>query len=113
MLKRFIALFMAVMAVAIHADYLDEGFAAPPIQSRPQTWWHWIDCNITKEGIKADIDAMYKAGIGGFTILDIGQGIPEGDVKTLSPQWFGRCHDRQKPRCLPERRRRQCRTFSP
>ena len=44
--------------------------------------------SITKEGIKADIDAMYEAGIGGFTILDIGQGIPEGDVKTLSPQWF-------------------------
>ena len=88
MLKRFIALFMAVMAVAIHADYLDEGFAAPPMQARPQTWWHWIDCNISKEGIKADIDAMYEAGLGGFTILDIGQGIPDGDVKTLSPQWF-------------------------
>ena len=88
MLKRCIVLLLAVMALAIHADYLDEGFAAPPIQARPQTWWHWIDCNITKEGIKADIDAMYEAGIGGFTILDIGQGIPEGDVKTLSPQWF-------------------------
>ena len=88
MLKRFIALFMAVMAVAIHADYLDEGFAAPPMQAKPQTWWHWLDYNISKEGIKADIDAMYEAGLGGFTILDIGQGIPEGDVKTLSPQWF-------------------------
>ena len=32
MLKRFITLFMAVMAVAIHADYLDEGFAAPPMR---------------------------------------------------------------------------------
>ena len=58
MLKRFIALFMAVMAVAIHADYLDEGFAAPPMQAKPQTWWHWLDYNISKEGIKADIDAI-------------------------------------------------------
>jgi hypothetical protein len=57
MLKRFIALFMAVMAIAIHADYLDEGFAAPPMQAKPQTWWHWLDYNISKEGIKADIDA--------------------------------------------------------
>ena len=88
MLKRFIALFMAVMAVAIHADYLDEGFAAPPMQAKPQTWWHWLDYNISKEGIKADIDAMYEAGLGGFTILDIGQGLPDGDIKTLSPEWF-------------------------
>ena len=88
MLKRFIALLMAVMAVAIHADYLDDGFAAPPMQAKPQTWWHWLDYNISKEGIKADIDAMYEAGLGGFTILDIGQGLPDGDIKTLSPEWF-------------------------
>ena len=88
MLKRFIALLMAIMAVAIHADYLDDGFAAPPMQAKPQTWWHWLDYNISKEGIKADIDAMYEAGLGGFTILDIGQGLPDGDIKTLSPEWF-------------------------
>ena len=88
MLKKTLTLLALLAAIGLFADYLDDGFAAPPVQARPQTWWHWMNCNITKEGIKADIDAMYKAGIGGFTILDISEGIPEGSVKTASPEWF-------------------------
>ncbi|MBR5840795.1 MAG: hypothetical protein IKZ84_19825, partial [Victivallales bacterium] len=88
MLKKSLTFLLILICLGLRADYLDDGFAAPPVQARPQTWWHWMNCNITKEGIKADIDAMYKAGVGGFTILDIAEGIPEGDVKTASPEWF-------------------------
>ena len=88
MLKKSLTFLLILICLGLRADYLDDGFAAPPVQARPQTWWHWMNCNITKEGIKADIDAMYKAGVGGFTILDISEGIPEGDVKTASPEWF-------------------------
>ena len=63
MLKKTLTLLALIAAIGLFADYLDDGFAAPPVQARPQTWWHWMNCNITKEGIKKDIDAMYKAGI--------------------------------------------------
>ena len=88
MLKKSLTFLLVLICLGLRADYLDDGFAAPPNQAKPQTWWHWMNCNITKEGIKADIDAMHKAGVGGFTILDIAEGIPEGDVKTASPEWF-------------------------
>ena len=58
------------------------------MESLPRTWWHWIDGNITEEGITADLEAMRKVGIGSATILDITSGLPKGPVKTLSPRWY-------------------------
>lgn len=69
-------------------------FKNPPSSAKPHVWWHWMNGNITHEGITADLEAMQKAGIGGATVLDIGmytgQGIktPIGSVKTLSSEWF-------------------------
>lgn len=81
---------LAVMffAVGVFAGELAAGFKAPPLSAWPQTWWHWLDGNISREGIKADLTAMKKAGIGGATILDISGALPPGPVKTLSPEWF-------------------------
>jgi len=55
----------------VSTDYLKEGFANPPQQSRPQVWWHWIDGNITKDGIKKDLEWMKRIGIGGFHHFDV------------------------------------------
>jgi hypothetical protein len=72
-------------------------FASPPASARPQVWWHWVNGSITKEGIKADLEAMKKAGVGGGHIFDVGlfdaynrgQSItpPAGPVKYNSPEW--------------------------
>lgn len=50
----------------------EAAFVNPPRQARPQVWWHWIDGNISKEGIKADLEWMHRAGIGGFHQFDAG-----------------------------------------
>ncbi len=42
------------------ADTLDQGFANPPAGARPHTWWHWMNCNVTREGITADLEAMAR-----------------------------------------------------
>ena len=34
-------------------------------ENRPETWFHFIDGNVSKEGIVADLDAIRDAGIGG------------------------------------------------
>jgi hypothetical protein len=69
-------------------DALRHSFIAPPSSSAPQTWWHWMDGNITKEGITADLEAMNRIGLGGATILDVSYTVPAGKVKTLSPEWY-------------------------
>jgi hypothetical protein len=66
---------------------LEKRFADPPDSARPHTWWHWMNGNVTKEGITADLEAMKKEGIGGAQIFNVDCGIPAGPVEFMSPQW--------------------------
>ena len=49
-----------------------ECFAEPPSEARPRVWWHWEDGNITKEGIRKDLEWMKRIGIGGYHHFDAG-----------------------------------------
>ena len=51
---------------------LVKDFQAPPKTARPQVWWHWMDGNVSKEGIRKDIEWMKRNGIGGFHQFDAG-----------------------------------------
>ena len=51
---------------------LAKAFATPAKAARPQVWWHWMDGNVSKEGIRKDIEWMKRAGIGGFHQFDAG-----------------------------------------
>ena len=66
---------------------LKQGFAAPPDSVRPWVYWVWMDGNLTKEGITADLEAMKRAGIGGMIIMEVNVGIPQGPVEFMSPVW--------------------------
>jgi hypothetical protein len=66
---------------------LEAGFRNPPQSAKPHTWWHWMDGNITREGLTADLEAMKRAGIGGAQMFHVSQGIPPGPVGYNSPQW--------------------------
>lgn len=68
-------------------DPLVRAFRNPPASAKPHTWWHWMDGNITKAGIKADLQAMQEAGIGGAHIFDVGQGVPSGPIAYNSQEW--------------------------
>src|SRR5262245_29023100 len=69
------------------ADSLEDGFKSPPVSARPHTWWHWMNGNVTREGITADLEAMKRVGIGGAQIFNASEGIPPGSAKFLSPEW--------------------------
>jgi hypothetical protein len=69
------------------ADSLEAGFQSPPDSAKPQTWWHWMNGNVTKEGITADLEAMKQIGLGGAEIFNADCGIPPGPVKFNSPEW--------------------------
>ena len=69
---------------------LEAGFRNPPESARPWVYWFWLDGNITKEGITADLEAMQRVGLGGALWMwggGVGEGV-KGPVKFLSPQWW-------------------------
>ena len=43
-------------------EALERGFLSPPNSAKPRVWWHWMNGNITKEGIKLDLEWMHEGG---------------------------------------------------
>ncbi|HEX4083891.1 MAG TPA: glycosyl hydrolase, partial [Chthoniobacteraceae bacterium] len=70
------------------ADPLAAGFALPPPSAKPTVLWHWIDDNVSKEGITADFEHMKRVGIGGVVLAWAHVRVPMGQVKFASSQWF-------------------------
>jgi len=73
------------------ASELEDGFRQPPPDARPFTWWHWLDGNITREGITKDLEGMARIGLGGAYMFNAGRGAavwPEGSVRFLQPDWL-------------------------
>ncbi len=71
-------------------DPLQSGFANPPQSARPLVWWHWMNGNITKEGIQLDLEWMHRVGIGGFQNFDAALATPQVVDKRLAymtPEW--------------------------
>ena len=66
------------------SDPLRQGFMHPPDEARPWVYWVWMDGNLSREGITADLEAMKRAGIGGMIIMEVNVGIPQGPTKFMS-----------------------------
>lgn len=58
------------LAAPASADDLTDGFRNPPQSARPRVWWHWMNGNVTKDGIDKDLDWMARMGIGGVQNFD-------------------------------------------
>jgi len=86
---RIISLLL-ILTSAVIAQDLRQGFLTPPQEARPRVWWHWMNGNITKDGIRKDIEWMNRAGIGGFHNFEAGMSTPQVIEKRLSymsPEW--------------------------
>ena len=81
------ALLLLTASGARTTDLLAAGFRTPPASVRPHTWWHWMNGNVTKEGITADLKAMKQVGIGGAQMFTVDQDIPAGPAKYAGPKW--------------------------
>jgi len=86
-MQLLVAAIFASMHLSTGQFDLSTGFRNPPASAKPHNWWHWMNGNITRQGITADLEAIKQAGIGGAHILDAGQGIPAGPIKCNSPEW--------------------------
>ena len=85
--------FVAVAACALAqkpAGDLESGFQNPPDSAKPRVWWHWMNGNVTKEGITADLEWMKRVGIAGMQMFDGDMGVPQFTEKRLvwmTPEW--------------------------
>ena len=70
-----------IMAGTASAGQLEKRFASPPDSSRPFVFWYWMNGNISKEGIRADLDSFVKAGVGGAYLMNIGMAFPPGAIR--------------------------------
>jgi (4-O-methyl)-D-glucuronate---lignin esterase len=71
-------------------DELMTGFVTPPGTARPRAWWHWMNGNITQDGIRKDMEWMQRVGIGGLQNFDANLFTPQIVDKRLvymTPEW--------------------------
>ncbi len=68
-------------------DFLKEGFLNPPDSSRPGVYWYFMDGNLDRKAMTADLESMKKAGLGYVLFLEVNVGVPRGKVDFLSDEW--------------------------
>lgn len=68
---------------------LEQGFINPPDDALPRVWWHWMNGNVTLDGIRKDLDWMHRSGIGGFQNFNVGmtQQVVEKRLIPFEPGW--------------------------
>jgi hypothetical protein len=92
MKKQILIAMLALCIVACAApvpvkDNLANGFVRPPDSARPWVYWFWLNSNITREGVTADLEAMKRVGIGGVLIMEVDQGAPVGPAAFMGAEW--------------------------
>lgn len=69
---------------------METDFMNPPESARPRVWWHWMNGNVTQEGIQNDLEWMQRIGIGGFQNFDAALMTPqivEQRLIYMTPEW--------------------------
>src|SRR5437764_5574340 len=80
----------AIAQTTASNDSLYKNFLTPPNAAKPRVWWHWMNGNITKDGIRKDLEWMHRAGVGGFQNFDASLLTPQIVEKRLTfmtPEW--------------------------
>ena len=87
-MKKLTALLLLLASVVCHAQSLKQADEL----SRPWTFWYWMYGAVSAEGIRADLQAMKDAGLGGCYLMPI-RGVQErpeynGEAQQLSPRFW-------------------------
>jgi len=68
-------------------DTVADNFITPPNSAKPWVYCFWLEGNVTKEGITADLEAMQRSGVGGLLFMDGDMGNPPGPHRFMSESW--------------------------
>ena len=90
-MRRLLAFMLILLAgFSSFGQDLYEKFQNPPSSSRPLVWWHWMNGNITPDGLRKDILWMNDVGVAGFHIFDANFDTPQivpTRLEYMSGQW--------------------------
>ena len=73
----------AVAPAGGSVDPLRSGFNDPPNAARPRVWWHWLNGNVTVDGIDKDLEWLSRIGVGGVQNFDANLTTPQIVEKRL------------------------------
>ena len=65
---------------------LAKRFENPPDSARPGVYWYFMDGNLNREEMTADLESMKEAGIGNLVFLEVNVGVTRGPVDFMSEQ---------------------------
>lgn len=71
-------------------EQVRQNFGSPPDSAKPRVWWHWMDGNVTEEGIEQDLSWMHRIGIGGVQNFDVALYTPkvvQRQISFMTPPW--------------------------
>ncbi|HBB91356.1 MAG TPA: glycosyl hydrolase [Bacteroidales bacterium] len=68
-------------------DPIRQSFLTPPDSARPGVYWYFMDGNLDRQAMTADLESMKQAGIGYVLFLEVNVGVPRGKVDMLSDEW--------------------------
>jgi len=92
------AIALAATFAAPAAPDPEEVFRNPPQSAKTGVWWHWMGCNVSKEGIVKDLDWFKETGIGAATIFGMAdvcspwatkiKNSPNEGLIAFTPEWW-------------------------
>ena len=66
--------------------------AGEALGNRPWVYWYWLDANVTRAGILADLDAMHEVGVEGIFLFNVNGAsdstLVSPAVESQTPLWW-------------------------
>lgn len=88
----FLSVLWLACGTTLTAQISVEQFQQPVPDTHVIAWWHWLNGNITRDGITRDLEAMKAVGIHQATFLNVWRDMPDADVpqkaRFNSPEWW-------------------------
>jgi len=86
-LLKIIALLSVLSFSVVGAATLERSFVNPPDAARPGVYWYFMDGNLNREAMTADLESMKEVGLGNLVFLEVNIGVPRGPVDFMSNKW--------------------------
>jgi hypothetical protein len=80
-----LAIIGSLAALGTADNRLAQGFLNPPDSAKPWVYWFWINGNISKEGITADLESFKRVGVGGVLWMEVSGDMWAPNSRSLVP----------------------------
>jgi hypothetical protein len=79
---------LLLLSNLLQAQLYEQQFSRPEAVYAPRVYWHWMNGNVTREGINLDLEAMAATKLGGGILFNQQGNAPEGPIRFNSAEWI-------------------------